>query len=92
MMTLKNSSLSDLAFETVRGRKPSRFLRMRFFSSTVNRTLTNCSRRYMVSTLVMKYSSFSSHQMQLTQILRAGLASGVTGANDVLIVLPCCDL
>jgi hypothetical protein len=92
MIILKKSSLSALALDTVSGRNPSRFLRIRFFSSTVKRTFTNCSSRKMVSTLVMKHSSFSSHQMQLTQILRAGRASGAIGANDVVIVLPCCDL
>ena len=47
MMILKNSSLSGFAFETVRGWNPSRFRRMRFFSSTLNRfgAATSCSKR-----------------------------------------------
>lgn len=32
MITLKNSSLSDLPFDAVNGRKPSKFLRILFFS------------------------------------------------------------
>lgn len=45
MMTLKNSSLSGFALETVSGRNPSRLRRIRFFSSTVKRTPTSDSRR-----------------------------------------------
>ena len=87
-MVLKNSSLSDLAFDTVSGRKPSRFRRMRFFSSTVNRTATNDSSRYSVSTLVTKHSFFSSHHIQLMQMLFGGRSSGVTGLKLALMVLP----
>lgn len=47
MMILKKSSESAFALLTVNGLKPSRFRRMRFFSSTVNRfgETTSCSRR-----------------------------------------------
>jgi hypothetical protein len=47
MMSLKNSSLSALALDTVNGWKPSRLRRMRFFSSTVNLVgpMTSCSNR-----------------------------------------------
>lgn len=45
MMSLKNGSESVLLLETVMGLKPSRFRRMRFFSSTVNCTPTRASRR-----------------------------------------------
>ena len=52
MITLKNSSLSALALLTVSGWNPSRFLRIRFFSSTLNRlgAASSCSRRWIVST------------------------------------------
>lgn len=66
IMTLKNSSVSGLALETVSGLKPSKFRRMRFFSSTVKRAATIPSRSEMVSTLVTYASFFSAHQMQLT--------------------------
>lgn len=47
MMSLKKSSLSAFALETVSGWKPSKLRRIRFFSSTVNRfgAATSCSRR-----------------------------------------------
>lgn len=52
MINLKNSSLSGLVLETVAGRNPSRLRRMRFFSSTVNRTATSDSNNEIVSTEV----------------------------------------
>lgn len=47
MMTLKNSPLSGFDLLTVDGWNPSRFLRIRFFSSTLNRlgATRSCSRR-----------------------------------------------
>src|SRR5690554_5657881 len=53
MISLKKFSLSALAFDTVSGLNPSKFLRIRFFSSTVNRTAINDSSNEMQSTLVM---------------------------------------
>src|SRR4051794_12499183 len=54
MIILKNSSLSALALETVRGWNPSRLRRILFFSSTLNLlgVATSCSNRWMVSTEV----------------------------------------
>ena len=45
--------------ETVLGRKPSRFLRIRFFSSISNASPTMLSSREMMSTLVTKHESVS---------------------------------
>lgn len=52
MISLKNSSLSDLALDTVKGWNPSRLRRIRFFSSTLKRfgAATSCSSRWIVST------------------------------------------
>ena len=91
IMSLKNSSDSGLPLETVKGRNPSRFLLILFFSSTVNRAATSCSSRDIASTLVTKHSFFSSQYMQLMQMLLGGLSSGVTGWKVVVIVLPDCD-
>ena len=94
MMSLKNSSDSGFAFETVKGLKPSKFLRILFFSSTVNLAATNCSNKEIVSTLVTKKScGFSlshslSQTMQLMQILFGGRSSADTGLKVVVIVLP----
>lgn len=93
IMTLKKSSESDLALLTVKGLNPSRFRRIRFFSSTVNRfgAATSCSSRWMVSTDVTKHSCFSSHQIQLIQILLGGRSLTGTDRNDAVSRLPACD-
>lgn len=90
MMTLKNSSLSAFPLDTVNGRNPSRFLRIRFFSSTVKFAATKCCSRLIVSTLVTKHSFLSSQNMQLMQKLFGGRSSAAIGENDVVIVLPVC--
>lgn len=43
MTSLKKSSAPDLFLDTVIGRNPSKFLRIRFFSSTENRKPTSAS-------------------------------------------------
>jgi hypothetical protein len=84
IMSLKNASLSGLAFETVSGRNPSRFLLIRFFSSTVNRAATGYSKRYIVSKLVTKHSFLSSQNMQLIQILFGGRSSKAIGLKNAI--------
>src|SRR5665213_1072291 len=78
MIHLKKSSLSALDLDTVNGRNPSKLRRTLFFSSTVKRTPTSASKRYIVSTLVTKHSFFSFHQMQLMVILLVDRSSGAT--------------
>ena len=61
MISLKKELVSSFNFATVSGVKPSRFRRIRFFSSTVKWTATKASNSAIVSTLVIKYS-FCSFQ------------------------------
>jgi hypothetical protein len=93
MIILKKSSESAFALLTVNGLNPSRFRRMRFFSSTVNLfgETTSCSKRWMVSTDVTKHSCLSSHHMQLTHILLGGRSLTGTARKVAVRRLPDCD-